>query len=386
MRDTSAEFEVLCAAARTSLSSEERGRLEDLLRRDLNWDRLVRRARVHGVAPLLAWQLAAGSHALPERAHRQLRGDLQENAARNLLLGQELLALLARFARAGIAALPFKGPTLTRSAYGNLALRPFGDLDVLVYPRDAPAARDLLLGHGYHPPPGWTMRLEAFSLETLGQLPLRRGDGLLVELHTALLPRSFSFALDLEELWPRRRTVDLLGTEVQALAAEDLLLLLCAHGAKHLWQRLMWVADVAELLKACPGLCWQEVHERARRLRAERMLLLGLGLARHLLGAPWPAAAGAGMDPTVRRLAAQVERWLDGEGQTPEVLAGCSFSLRVREHFRDGLRHCLGLAFTPTEADWLAAPSRLPAAGLYPFRLLRLAGKYAAAWLGGAPQ
>jgi hypothetical protein len=381
MRDGSPEIEVLCAAARVTLSSEQRCRLDGLLRRDLDWPRLIGRARVHGVAPLLAWQLAAGQQAVPERALAQLRCDLQENAARNLLLSRKLLELLDLFGKAGIAVLPFKGPTLTRCAYGNLALRPFGDLDVLVHPRDAPGARDLLLGHGYRPPARWTTRLEAFSLDTLGQLPLRRDDGILVELHTALLPRSFSFALDVDELWPRRRTVDLLGRPVQALGAEDLLLLLCAHGAKHLWQRLMWVCDVAELLRSCPGLCWEDVLERARRLRAERMLLLGLTLARRLLGAPWPADQD--MDPAVRRLAVQVERWLDSDAQMPEVLAGCSFSLRVRERFRDGLRHCLSLAFTPTEADWLAAPSRLPAAGLYPFRLLRLAGKYAGAWLGG---
>ena len=45
----------------------------------------------------------------------------------------------------GIPAIPFKGPTLASAAYGGLALRESGDLDILVRAEDAVRAKDMLV-------------------------------------------------------------------------------------------------------------------------------------------------------------------------------------------------------------------------------------------------
>src|SRR5438067_2363962 len=66
-----------------------------------------------------------------------LRARAREIAARNLYATGELHRLLDVLADAGIAAMPWKGPALAAQLYGNLALRPFLDLDVLVRRRDA---------------------------------------------------------------------------------------------------------------------------------------------------------------------------------------------------------------------------------------------------------
>jgi hypothetical protein len=380
MMESRPEFEVLRQAARVILSAEQTRRLVSLLGHDLDWASLIRQARAHGVMPLLAWQLGnLGQQAVPVDVLAQLRADLQDNAVRNLVLSRELLELLALFHQAGIRVLPFKGPTLTVTAYGNLALRRFMDLDVLVHGRDVGKARDVLLARGYQAPEGWTARHQALSLHTIGQLSFQRGPGMLVELHGSLLPGPFSFALEMDELWSRRQTIDLLGREVPSMAAEDLLLLLCAHGAKHLWQRLMWVCDVAELVRAQPGLCWERAFERARQLHAKGMLLLGLRLALSLLEAPvsrWSSGLGSAVQP-VRRLAADIERRFQRSQDGPAgPLTSCAFYLRVRERLRDGLRYCLSMAVTPTEADWMATRWELPLPGLYLIRAMRLASKY----------
>ncbi|MCA9471117.1 MAG: nucleotidyltransferase family protein [Nitrospira sp.] len=39
-------------------------------------------------------------------------------------------------------------------------------------------------------------------------------------------------------------------TQVRSLRAEELLLILCVHGSKHVWEELKWVCDVTELIRA----------------------------------------------------------------------------------------------------------------------------------------
>ena len=73
----------------------------------------------------------------------------------------------------------------------------------------------------------------------------KTGACLIVELHAILSPRAFPFDLDLPRLAKARAaSVTLMGQPLVAPGAEDLLLILCMHGAKHLWKNLngsaMW--------------------------------------------------------------------------------------------------------------------------------------------------
>src|ERR1041385_4302029 len=50
---------------------------------------------------------------------------------------------------AGVPIVPFKGPVLALLSYGDVSLRAFGDLDLLVQPADAQKARSVLTDAGY---------------------------------------------------------------------------------------------------------------------------------------------------------------------------------------------------------------------------------------------
>src|SRR3984957_19540195 len=86
------EGELLHCAAHVSVLPEQAERLAVLLRQDLDWEFLIERARAHGVASLLAWQLQGKEEqAVPKGVLAHLRSELQETAARILLLGRALL-------------------------------------------------------------------------------------------------------------------------------------------------------------------------------------------------------------------------------------------------------------------------------------------------------
>ena len=70
------------------------------------------------------------------------------------------------------------------------------------------------------------------------------------------------------------------------LEREETLVMLCAHGTKHLWHQLKWLADVDRVLRNGPPLNWQRVLFVARHAAATRGLLLGLQLARRVFGTP----------------------------------------------------------------------------------------------------
>src|SRR6202040_1346989 len=95
------------------------------------------------------------------------------------------------------------------------------------------------------------------------------------------------------------------GREVPALSLEDELILICVHGAKHFWERLMWIADVAALISGKQSPDWGRVITVAREVGAERILRLGLRLASEVLGAELPAQLEASVrsDRAVTRLA-----------------------------------------------------------------------------------
>jgi hypothetical protein len=352
----------------------------------LDWDFVLRYARAHATLPLLHWHLQRQQCTAVPATHRDsLRDDFRRNAVLNLLRTGELLSLLRKFQALGIPVLPFKGPTLAAYAYGNLSLRQFNDLDLLLRPEDLSAGQELLLAEGYRSGLDLPAARQSDYLRALGQVPFyHQRDASLVELHSRLMPHCFFFPLGLEELWSRAELLSLQGEVVRVLSAEDLLLVLSVHGAKHLFASLGWVSDLAALLLSRPALDVERLLDRARELRCERVLLLGLRLGYGLLNESPPKIVKRGMraDPVSRVLSAQVRRGLT-HGPPLSEPQGAVFQIRVREHFTDGLVYSLSLALQPIVADWKFF-SLPPTASLLYFclRPLRLALKYGVRLLG----
>jgi hypothetical protein len=140
-----------------------------------------------------------------------------------------------------------------------------------------------------------------------------------VEVHWAFAPRYLHVGLDLEALSERLDSIGVAGAVLPRLSAEDTLLTLCVHGCKDLWQRLLMVCDVAEVIGMPRSLDWDRLLDQASVLKCERMLLLGLLLARDLLEAPLPGAVRTRVDgdPVAHSLALKVRERLFSEADDP---------------------------------------------------------------------
>jgi hypothetical protein len=352
--------------------------LRELTGTAIDWDYLYRLAERHAVLPLLHRGLEREARGVaPRDFTKRLREKYRENATRNMLLAGELVRIAQLFESEGVPVLAYKGPALAAQAYGELSLRRFIDLDVLVPKEDARRAGELLLSLGFDKPEGLTEAHEKFLLRRQHNLAFARDAGrLTVELHWEVAPSLFASVPLGARAWERAVTVELFGRDVKSLSPEETLLALCVHGTKHLWERLAWVCDVSALLNSHPDLDWSFVLAQARETRIERMLLLGLSLARNLVGARLPASLfDECAQPIVKRLSADVEeRMFEGAVyEPPGFLHSVGFNLRARRRLREKAGY-LRFIFTPTEGDLRAVslPARLSFFYyiLRPFRLL----------------
>ena len=339
----SLEAQVLLCCAQSCHNPASTHQLSSLLRQGLDWTSLIQLAERHRVLPLVYRALqAVNSDTVPQPIRAELYHDFHANAQRNLFLAGTLLKLLRLLENHQIPAISYKGPVLAMLAYGNLTLRQFGDLDILVHKKDVARAQDLLLSQGYR---WWEQRPLTFFPRQRKVYELFNEEGqVLVELHWAVTSSTFYFPLDPVALWQSLETVVLLDKPVHTLSREHLLLILCAHGAKHHWDRLAWICDIAMLLHVCADINWQHLLEHAERLGSRRMLLLGIFLAYTLLGTSLPDNLQQRLrsDPAIPGLAAEVQaRLFTNASQPLSAIDRPLFYLRLRDRLRHRLR-CSG--------------------------------------------
>jgi len=357
--DSRPEAQLLLCCARTQIDAGNAERIITLLQENIDWSYLLQMAFRHNLAPLLYRSLeSVAPTTLPETVRAELRGQIQVNIQGNLFLTKELLHLIAFFDQHGIQVLPYKGPVLAASVYGNLGLRPSNDLDILVRERDILQAMDILVSCGYEIIRPLVVARTRKSLQQLcvRQLaerspwayqlvlwhPDRQG---IVELHWRITPK-YIFPNNPEQLWQDLNLVTLGGVTVPSFAPENLLWFLCVHGAKHQWKRLIWLCDIAELIRVYPHLNWEHVFAQAAKLGIERRLCLGLLLANCMLKTPLPKTIETKVYgiPHMKVLAQQVmKRVFDGTEQTAgfPYLERFAFQLRVMERMVDRGRYLL---------------------------------------------
>jgi Uncharacterised nucleotidyltransferase len=342
-----------------------------------DWDSLFKLAGEHRVLPMLYLRLADVGPAVPPEVQERLRTEYHRNMFHSLANAAELIGVLKAFEHEMIPAMPFKGVVLGASAYHDLTTRPAGDLDVLINYRHLRQATALLKKRGYE------LKTPLQPDET-SALPYlyeyhfeRQADGMVVELQWSLeLTHSrFRRNLGMDWVWPKRQTATLAGAEVPDMSPEITLLVLCMHGSKHVWSRLIWISDVAQLLVSSPGLDWKEVVEEAKHSGLWRALALGVLLAHRAAGAKVPQAVLRRFesDTTACSLTQHIQQNLFvAPGSTPKGRLPYNIKLMG---FRDRVRLLMSLDFLrPNEHDRAVLPLRKSLSPLHylirPFRLL----------------
>jgi putative nucleotidyltransferase-like protein len=354
-------------------------RLSDLVRKEPDWSVLLPLAEKHGVLGLLAKRLQrCDATSVTGGVRQKLREKQRALLLFTLSTTAELFRLLESFCAAGVEVLVVKGPALSARAYGDPGMRQYEDVDLLVRQRDISRITELMTSEGYEP----KVPLSAIAAGKIPGEYLFRWPGTYrrVELHTEQTLRYSPQPLPVEKFFERRTFVSFDAHAAPALSAEDELLLSCVHGAKHFWERLLWVADVAALVSREKDFDWDRAFSTAHETGAQRMLSLGLLLAAEVLQIKLPKDVEKVIrsDRGAARLAAEVARRLPLAGSTQRtLLERALFRMRMRGGLLPGAAYLLRLTLSPTEEDW-AKNSREKRPLLFDAlrRPVRLARKY----------
>ena len=284
------EIAILLCCARTQISPILAEQLNQLITADINWDYLLKIAFEQGLTALIYKNLSEFClRKVPASILSTLQEHSQFTLLRNLSLTRELLNILKLCQTHQIPVLPYKGPVLAVLLYGKLSLREFCDLDLIVQPKDFFRVAELLIEQGYQSTfPAFNDAHERTYYRYYTELSLNKNEEIYVDLHHAIAPRYFQFTYQLNDLLEHAEVVDLVGTSVPHLGIEELLVVLCIHGAKDYWSQLKWICDLSELLQRYPQLDWDFIWSIVKQHSAKRRLLVGLGLAESLLEAPLP--------------------------------------------------------------------------------------------------
>lgn len=385
---SSPEAELLLLCARVTQTAPQQARVAALLEEGIDWDAFLSLAQRHGLQPLAHRHLESAA-SVPNGVRGRLWARAEWTATRNRAMTLELLRVLRLFGGAGIAALPYKGPALAAALYGDVALREFGDLDILLPPGEIRRALGLLEADGYQPEYPLSPQAREALLRSRAQYHLsllHREARTMVELHwktDALFPVE---PVADAAWWRALGEMELLDGRVPCFAPRELLLVLCLHGSKHHWSSVGWLVDIAELLRREPGMDWAWVFGRAREWRCVRRLALGLHLAHRLLDAPLPPQVRdeAAAVPGVASLAgAIVPSLLAPEWKPVSVRENLRRDLLLYDRFSQRRRHVADTVFAPGLPEWSRFPLPRSLAFLWsPLRFARLLGKHVASLLG----
>jgi len=170
----------------------------------------------------LAWHRLRGSSLARHPAAAPLQEAYRYHTLKVRLLEHQLREVVSHLRDNGIEPILAKGWALGR-LYPEPGLRPYGDLDLLVFPHQEKRAREVLSSPGAPMAP--------------------------VELHT-----HFPMLADrcLDRLFEHSRLVSLEGVTIRTLGAEDQLRLVTLHGLNHGLCRPLWLCDVAAALESIP--------------------------------------------------------------------------------------------------------------------------------------
>jgi Uncharacterised nucleotidyltransferase len=336
--------------------------LDRALNGAIDWPTLLEQAQIHRLLPLL--------HESLSNAHMEVPAFFKEAAiaqwASSQILAAALESTLALLAE--IEVMPLKGPVLAESLYGDIALRPSDDLDLLVRREDFARAESILLQNRFNP-----------TDETDDYHRMFQRNNLIIELHFDLAsPRGLRF--DVNEIWNRSEPAEFRGRSIRVMSGSDRALYLCLHGLKHGFMRLVWISDVDRALRQSEP---EEVFQLAQQQNLELVLFIGCEVVQETLGLPPTIEIELNREPemaaTARRAATLLLEGAIPSINGPEVW---SFYLQIEAGTRQRWRRRLSF-FTPTVEDYKwAAAARVPgvfAPLVRPFRLLKKHG-VARAW------
>jgi len=207
----------------------------------------------------------------------------------NLKLIRAFAEILERLDQRRIEVVLLQGMELLQRLYDDVGLRPLTDIDLWVRESDRPRLTTVLCGLGYRQDP-------------LYPLTFKKGATVL-DLHTHILwadrikARALLLDQDQELVLARCEPIAFEMLQTRCLDPYDRLIYLSLHLLKHGANRLIWLADIQNLVADWKEADWDALVDRARLLGQQKCIAQTFFLIESLLGCQTPEEIRAKMVP-----------------------------------------------------------------------------------------
>ncbi len=321
-------------------------------------------------------------HSSLEQLLNELKANYQSIARRNMLMSAELIRIIQLLEKNSIEALAFKGPVLSQMAYGDITLRQYVDLDILVDEKDAFKAAEVMSQNGHTALLPLTILSNQTCLHTAKDFSLlSESGGVHTELHWRLFEKKYNISLLSCAAEGKCQSVKISGHSIKTLQNELLMVYLCLHGAKHAFERIEWICDIDRLVRHTQ-IDWEEAVLLAQRSQATRAFYLAFSLSQHLLHTVLPEEIIRGTESdTIRELQRLTLKKMSekrGErGGLEKNRETFFYQAKLFDRKRDMLRFWLSTFFrvSTTDCQTFILPEKLKFLYII-LRPLRLAGTY----------
>ena len=284
----SLELEILIESVKVSLLGQSVEVLKELLIQEkTNWQRLEKLAIFHAIRPILfdAFQRADFVNSLSQKLEERTRIQSIFNLATTL----ELHRVLALLEKQEVRVLPYKGVLFIRELYKNLPLRETHDLDLLVHPKDAQKALEILLEDGYcfsinNPKQLNNAQIITEVLQTFDFIEVgldkktEMGLAIHIDFHWHIKENVHDFKVNYDEFFIIKNEPKNKSESKNSISEKTIfIMLLVHHGGRECWTRLKHFCDLIAFLKTT-SLNKQELQQIAKELEMERFFDIGLEL------------------------------------------------------------------------------------------------------------
>jgi len=280
------ELRALFACAETVLVPSRVSDLPPLLERCPSADRLCDAAIHHGMLGNLHKLAVLDSIVYVDPALKTRLSETQRAAIlRALRQTRELLRILDLLEAGGVEAMPFKGPAWAQSLYGDIAMRTWSDLDLLVSHADVSTARVSLLNQGFVDANAFNSEIAKRGKGSLGQIALRHEEANVhLELHWAITVGISARSLSPGSMFSGAGDLELLGKTVMFPSKTDQLLITCMEGTRDRWNKVEKLLGLGVLIERLSPEDWYEVLAAARAAGCLRRVCVGVAHVCRVLG------------------------------------------------------------------------------------------------------
>lgn len=271
MRKTTPEDNILFACTRQNFLDTHRQTVQDICcREEIDWAVVYSTANLHGVAPLVYFNLKQchlSTLNIPQNILRQFRLNLYHNVTSQERNSERLADALIFFERKSIEVMLVKGVALDAVVYDHPWFTVSQDIDIVTKARREEVPEET--------------QSEIFNLFDNSDIECDY-----FEHHDIVMNGTLS--VDFHRIWAEANKIKIGNQTAWVMSPEDMLISLCINSCRKRYFRLKALCDIAETVNKYSHLKWQELIEKAEAYDCQAIVYTALFVTRLTLGCQVP--------------------------------------------------------------------------------------------------